>query len=272
MLCEALDVSRGTFYNHILRNKREDTTYAEHRSELREVIQKIYDKSNQIFGAKKIFAVMEEQGFHTSPRMVQELMHEMGLKSIRQGAKNSYNKEQRKLTNHVNQQFKVTQPDEVWVSDVTYFRFSDKKFYICAVIDLFARKVISYRIGKSNSTQLVKSTFRAAYENRCPAHSLIFHTDRGTNYRAAAFCTYLKSLGVTQSFSKAYTPYDNSVMESFFSSLKREELYRSKYRSENEFMVFYNEQRPHAVNQYKTPAQKESEYYCKNKEKPGTSN
>ena len=122
MLCEALDVSRGTFYNHILRNKREDTTYAEHRSELREVIQKIYDKSNQIFGAKKIFAVMEEQGFHTSPRMVQELMHEMGLKSIRQGAKNSYNKEQRKLTNHVNQQFKVTQPDEVWVSDVTYFQ------------------------------------------------------------------------------------------------------------------------------------------------------
>lgn len=279
MLCEALDVPCGTFYNHILRNKRENTTYAEHRDKLRKVIQKIYDESNQIFGAKKIFAILKEQGYHTSPEMVQELMREMGLTSIRQGAKSSYNKEQRQFTNHVNQQFTVTRPNEVWVSDVTYFRFNDKKFYICAVLDLFARRVIAYKIGKSNSTQLVKSAFRAAYENRCPPQPLIFHTDRGTNYRADAFCTYLKSLGVTQSFSKAYTPYDNSVMESFFSNLKREELYRSKYRSENEFraavdkyMVFYNEQRPHATNQYKTPAQKESEFFRKPEENLAVSN
>ncbi|WP_330587543.1 IS3 family transposase [Acutalibacter sp. 1XD8-36] len=201
----------------MLRNKRENTSYAQRRKELCDVIQQIYDESNQIFGAKKIFAIMKEKGYHTSPDMVQELMGEMGLTSARQGAKNTYNKEQRKFTNHVNQQFNVTCPDEVWGSDVTYFRFHEKKFYICAVIDLFARRVIAYRIGKSNSTQLVKSTFRTAYENRCPTQPLIFHTDRGTNYRAAAFCSYLKSLGVTQSFSKAYTPYDNSVMESFFS-------------------------------------------------------
>ncbi len=272
MLCEALDVPRGTFYNHILRNKRENTSYAHRRKELCAVIQQIYDESNQIFGAKKIFAIMKEKGYHTSPEMVQELMGEMGLTSARQGAKNIYNKEQRKFINHVNQQFNVTRPDEVWVSDVTYFRFHEKKFYICAVIDLFARRVIAYRIGQSNSTQLVKSTFRAAYENRCPAQPLIFHTDRGTNYRAAAFCGYLKSLGVIQSFSKAHTPYDNSVMESFFSNLKREELYRAKYRSENKFraavdkyIVFYNEQRPHATNQCKTPLQKEGEFFSKHK-------
>lgn len=179
---------------------------------------------------------MKEKSYHTSPDMVQELMVEIGLTSVRRGAKSTYNKEQRKLTNYVNQQFNVTRPDEVWVSDVTYFRFHEKKFYICAVIDLFARRVIAYSIGKSNSTHLVKSTFRAAYENRCPTQPLIFHTDRGTNYRAAAFCSYLKLLGVTQSFSKAHTPYDNSVTESFFSNLKREELYRAKYRSENEFL------------------------------------
>ena len=68
----------------------------------------------------------------------------------------------------------------------------------------------------------------------------------------------------TQPFSRAHIPYDNSVMEAFFSNLKREELYRTKYRSENEFrtavdtyMVFYNEQRPHAKNGYKTPFKKE---------------
>lgn len=155
----------------------------------------------------------------------------------------------------------------MWVNDITYFRFNDKKFYICAVIYLFARKVIAYRIGKSNSTQLVKSTFRAAYENRKPTGVLMFHTDRGMNYRAKTFCAYLKSLGVTQSFSKAHVPYGNSVMESFFSNLKRKELYRSKYRSENEFrtavdkyITFYNEERPHATNQYRTPAQKEADF------------
>ena len=121
--------------------------------------------------------------------------------------------------------------------------------------------------------QWVKSTFRTAYESRKPAQPLIFHTYRDTNYRAKAFCVYLKSLGATQSFSRAHIPYDNSVMESFFSNLKREELYRAKYRSENEFraavdkyICFYNEQRPHATNQYKTPVLKGREFLGKLKE------
>lgn len=93
------------------------------------------------------------------------------------------------------------------------------------------------------------------------------------------FLCYGERILFTQSFSKAYTPYDNSVMESFFSNLKREELYRSKYRSENElraavdkYMIFYNEQRPHATNQYKTPAQKESEFFRKPEENLAVSN
>ena len=273
MLCETLEVPRGTFYNHILRNKREHTWYAERREELREAIQRIYDDSHQIFGSEKIAAVMKEEGYKVSAEMVRELMQEMSLVSIRQGAKRVYEKEQRKLKNHLNQQFTAARPDEVWVSDVTYFRFNSKSFYICAIIDLFARKVISYKISESNSTQLVKSTFRMAYERRCPKHPLMFHTDRGANYKSKTFCHFLKSLGVTQSFSKAHVPYDNSVMESFFSSLKREKLYRTKYRSENEFraavdkyMVFYNEQGPHARNKYKTPAQMEADFLIKQAE------
>ena len=114
----------------------------------------------------------------------------------------------------------------------------------------------------------MKSTFKKAYESRKPAGQLLFHTDRGSNYRSYAMCSYLREFGVIQSFSKAGVPYDNSVMESFFSSLKREELYRTKYRSEAEFraavdayMVFYNERRPHAKNGYKTPMKLESIYF-----------
>lgn len=268
MLCDALQVPRGTFYNYIFRNKRDNTWYAKRREELRIRIQEIYDESNQIFGAGKIAAVMKEEGCQVSQEMVRKLMREMGLLNIRQDAKKVYEKERLSIKNHLNQQFDVTKPNEVWVSDVTYFCCKDIKYYICAIIDLYARKVVGYRVGKKNSTQLVKSTFKQAYESRKPESGLTFHTDRGSNYRSYAMCSYLRELGVVQSFSKAGVPYDNSVMESFFSSLKREELYRTKYRSETEFraavdkyMVFYNERRPHTKNGYKTPMKLEAIYF-----------
>ena len=106
--------------------------------------------------------------------------------------------------------------------------------------------------------------------NRQPHTDLIFHTDRGFNYTSKTMADYLKSLNITHSFSRPYVPYDNSVMESFFSSMKREELYRTKYKSEKEFrqavdkyILFYNTKRPHKKLQYKTPEQKEHEYALK---------
>lgn len=267
MLCEALDIPRGTYYNHILRNKRDNTWYAKRRETLREQIQEIYDESNQIFGAAKITAVLHRRDIKTSVNMVRQLMSDMGLVSIRQDAKKYYNDNARRHKNYLNQEFNTTAPDQVWVSDVTYFKCNNEQYYICAVIDLYARKIISYKIGKINSTQLVKTTFKIAYEERKPSTSLIFYTDRGSNYISKGLNDYLKSLQITHSFSRAYVPYDNSVMESFFASLKREELYRKKYRSEKEFykavddyIEFYNEQRPHAKLQYNTPNQKEREY------------
>lgn len=136
ILCDALKVPRGTFYNYFFRNKRDNTWYAKRREELRIRIQQIYDESKQIFGAGKITAVMKEEGYKVSQEMVRELMRDMGLLSIRQDAKKVYAKERRSLKNHLNQQFEVTRPNEVWVSDVTYFLCKDIKFYICAIIDL----------------------------------------------------------------------------------------------------------------------------------------
>lgn len=268
MLCDALKVSRGTFYNHMLRNKRDHTWYAKRREMLRLRIQEIFDDNRQIFGAAKITAILKDDGYRTSVTMVRELMRDMGLTSIRQDAKALYDKERRTYKNHLNQQFHAERPNQLWVGDVTYFRFGDHKFFICVILDLYARKAIACRISTRNSTQLVKSTFKLAYESRNPGNNLIFHTDRGTNYRSKSFCEYLQSRNVTQSFSKAHVPYDNSVMESFFASMKREELYRTKYRSEKEFraaveayIVFYNSKRPHAKNNYETPDKKEKHYW-----------
>lgn len=266
-LCEAMQVDRGTFYNHIFRNKKDNTWYSERREILREEILKIYEENRQIFGASKITAILKQNGYQTSKRTVAFLMHDMGLQSVRHRAKAIYEKEV-KNKNKVKQQFQTSRPNEIWVSDVTYFKTQYNSYYICVILDLYSRKIISYRIALNNSTQLVKSTFKAAYDSRQPKEGIVFHSDRGSNYRSKTFCNYLKSLNIVQSFSRAYTPYDNSVVESFFSSLKREELYRSKYRSDKEFkkavaeyITFYNTKRPHSNNNYRTPDAKEADYY-----------
>lgn len=118
MLCEALKIPRGTFYNFILRNKRDNTWYSKRQEELRIKIQEIYDENNQIFGAAKIAAVLKDQGYRTSDKTVGKLMRDMGLISIRQDAKSIYDKEQRKFKNRLNQQFNVSVPNEVCY---TYF-------------------------------------------------------------------------------------------------------------------------------------------------------
>lgn len=268
ILCEALNVSRGTFYNHVLRNKKQNTICVQRKEELREKIQKIYDDSNQIFGACKIMAVLKEQGVKASEKTIRLLMRDMGIKSIRQEAKSLYDKEKKRNRNLLQQQFNPLRPNQVWVSDITMFRFKEKNFYICVILDLYSRAVVGYKIGIKNSTQLTKSTFKLAYINRQPQSGLMFHSDNGGNYCCRTFQTYLIKLNVEQSFSRPYVPYDNSVMESFFASMKREELYRRKFKSENEFykavadyIIFYNEKRPHYQNSYRTPLKKEQDYY-----------
>lgn len=267
MICDALDIARGTYYNHILRNKRDNTWYAKRRETLRLQIQEIFDENSQIFGARKIAAILQNKGVKVSDEMVRELMKDMGLVSIRQEAKKLYTDDMKRHKNYLNQEFDPDAPNQVWVSDITYFKCNGKAYYICVIIDLYARKVIAYKAGKKNSTQLIKTAFKQAYACRQPSPSLIFHTDRGANYCSKTLNDYIKSLGITRSFSRPYVPYDNSVVESFFASLKREELYRKKYRTENElyqaiddYMEFYNTRRPHAKIQYKTPEQKDREY------------
>ncbi len=185
-------------------------------------------------------------------------------KTIRNGKR----KEQKFFTSTISYR-----PNQVWVSDITIFKFSDKYYYLCAIIDLFSRKIISYRISQSSSTQLLTKTFRQAYSERKPETGLMFHSDRGTQYISYTFVRLLETLGVKQSLSRTGRPHDNAVSEAFFSILKKEELYRRHYKSEidmiqgiHRFINFYNNERPHSTLQYKTPVQKEQEYWDKKKE------
>lgn len=267
VLCDALNVARGTFYNHIKRNKRDNVWYKKRREILCDEIRRIFDENNQIFGARKITAILKNNGEAISEEYVRKLMIEMNLISIRTNSKKEYLSDKRRR-NILKQHFKTDCPNVAWVSDITYFKYSGKWFFICAILDLYSRKVIAYKIGTSNSTQLTKSTMKISIESRKPTSDLIFHSDNGGNYTSHTFTKYLADNNIIHSFSKARNPYDNSVAESFFSSLKREELYRRKFKSESEFkdsvheyIDFYNTRRPHATINYKTPKQFELKYY-----------
>ncbi|MEG1875700.1 MAG: IS3 family transposase, partial [Angelakisella sp.] len=156
-------------------------------------------------------------------------------------------------------------PNQIWVSDITCFKLNTKYFYTCIILDLFSRKIVAYRISKKNSTQLVSATFRQAYDVRSPKDGLIFHSDRGVQYASYSFRRLLSEHGVIQSFSASGKPHDNAVVEAFFASMKREELYRRSYSSEkafrsgvDEYISFYNKRRPHFSLNYKSPEQFEA--------------
>ena len=191
-------------------------------------------------------------------------MHERGLHCIRQSAKATYERLSAERVNIVARQFNVGKPNSVWVGDVTYFCVKGRMFYVCAIMDLYSRRIIAYRISTSNSTRLTKSTMSDALAIRQPAAGLVFHSDQGTNYTARAYRELLTKHGIVQSFSASGRPQDNAVIESFFRNLKTEELYRHDYRSFNEFkagvkeyVLFYNEKRPHRANNGMTPCAKD---------------
>lgn len=270
VICSALRMSKGTYYNHKLRGKHGNTKDKLRRNELTPVVEEIYHESNQIYDPGKVAAVMNDRGYSVGVATISKIMHENGWFSIRGGAKALYEMNQKRKENILKRQFTVSRPNEVWVSDVTYYTYNQIRYYICVVIDLFARKVVSWKISKKNSTQLTKKTFMQAYSSREITGDLLFHSDQGSNFVSKTFMNYLKELDVKQSFSKPGRPYDNSVCESFFSNFKQEELYRHEYktaedlkRSINKYMVFYNNERPHSVIRYQTPNKVEAKYYDK---------
>ena len=164
--------------------------------------------------------------------------------------------------NILRQQFQADRPNQIGVSDVTCFKLGNHYLYTCMILDLFSCKVIAYKISKKNSTQLITSTFKIAWEQRTPEAKLIFHSHRGSQYTSHRFRQLLHERFIVQSFSNSGKPHDNAVAESFFASLKRENLYRKEYKSENafrtgvaEYIQFYNEKRPHRLLKNRTPCQ-----------------
>ena len=266
-LCEAVSVSRGTFYNHIFR-RADPTAHEQEQLQLMRLVQQVFDDSQQRYGAEKIRVTLAESGIHASTKRIRAIMQELNLQSIRTASKKEYKRRQQyQKRNLLNQNFSAECPNQIWVSDFTYFKVKDHWLYFCIILDLYSRKIIGFRISKNASTNLITATFRGAYEARgCPT-GLAFHSDRGKQYTSAAFTSLLEKSGVKQSFSASGKPHDNAVAETFFATFKKEEAYRREYTSEQSFrksveqyIQFYNNVRPHQTLKYKTPQAFEDSY------------
>ncbi len=175
-------------------------------------------------------------------------------------------------TNHLQQDFNQKAPHLVWVSDITYIKAGGKWYYLCIVMDLYSRKVISWHISARADVELVITVFRKAYKKRNAPYGLMFHSDWGTQYTTFTFRQLPNSLNVVQSFSKKGYPYDNACCECFFKYLKKEKTDRKCYRSLQELQLsifeyiegYYNSKRPHGTLNMLTPNEAEDLYWEQN--------
>ena len=167
--------------------------------------------------------------------------------------------------NILSQKFNQFAPNKAWVCDFTYIRAAGRFYYLCVILDLFSRKVISHKLSCKIDTKLAIDTVNSAVAARGKSKGIIFHTDRGCQFTSAEFRRHLEHLNMIQSFSAKGHPYDNAVMECFFKYLKKEEIHRKSYTSFDELQLavfqyingFYNSVRPHSHNNGLTPNQAE---------------
>lgn len=232
----------------------------------------IYADYDKRLGAYKVQHILKrDYGINISVGRVYRLMRSMELPQMStiKPKPSCLRTDNGVCTNHLQQQFSQDSPNLVWVSDITYLKAGGKWYYLCVVIDLFSRKVLSWHLSGKADVTLVMTTFQKAYESRNTPYGLMFHSDRGTQYTAFAFRQLLDSLNVVQSFSKKGYPFDNAVCECFFKYLKREETNRRTYHTFNELRLsvfeyiegFYNSRRPHGSLGYLTPNEMESTYW-----------
>jgi len=156
--------------------------------------------------------------------------------------------------------------NQQWVADLTYIRVGKEWRYLATVMDLYSRRIICWSLGRSKNTKLTIAALKKAIEKRQPEKGLIFHTDRGSEYRSYEVQKVLNQYGIIPSMNRPYRSIDNAEMESFFKSLKGDVIRGNVYLSENSLRQhlrsyinhFYNTERLHSSLGYRSPIEFEA--------------
>ena len=182
----------------------------------------IFAENRNIYGARRLKRALAREGLIVSRRRIGRLMKELSLtcKTKKKFRITTDSKHQLPISpNLLNREFNVTQPDKYYVGDITYIYIESGWLYLAVVIDLFSRKVVGWSMADNMRATLVNNALLMAIWQRKPAHGLVWHTDRGSQYASDSHREILQAHGIKQSMSRKGNCWDNAVSESFFHSV-----------------------------------------------------
>ena len=260
-MCHVLEVSRSNYYRY---KKNPESLRQKANVKLLDSINKVHKMSRYTYGSPRITIELREQGDTCSKNRVARIMRENDIKAktARKFKVTTNSKHNMPISeNLLNQNFSVSTPDRVWVSDITYIRTLEGWLYLSIILDLYSRKIIGWSVSDRITKKVVTDALLKAIWNRKPSKGLIVHSDQGSQYASIEFRNIIKRFGFKQSMSGKGNCYDNAVAESFFHTIKTECVYSEVYNSKAEaksaifdyIEIFYNRQRRHSTIGYMSP-------------------
>ena len=263
-LCLHLEVSASGYYDWQRRRISPGLRAVEDQA-LTQEIDQIHRRSRQTYGAPRIEKELRKKGRCHGRNRVARLMKDKGLCGRQKGRyrvqTTDSNHDQPIAPNRLAQAPKATGPNQLWVADITYIQTKEGWLYLAAILDLYSRKIVGWAMSERiDSVLVLKALAMALLHRHAPAHVLL-HTDRGVQYASSDYRKALRQAGLIASMSRRGNCYDNAAMESFWSTLKLELVYRccfdtrAQARSQifDYIETFYNRQRAHSALDYLSP-------------------
>jgi transposase InsO family protein len=276
-ICAVLPIAPSTYFRHKVeqRDPTRRSTRARRDAVLRAIIRRIYEEHHFVYGPRKVWKQMGREGLRAARCRVRRLMREMGLAGAVRGRAWTTTTHTRPEADRpldlVDRHFTATRPNQLWVSDFTYVATWRGFVYVAFVIDVFARRIVGWRVSSSLATDFVLDALEQAIYDRCDeaTDGLVHHSDRGTQYLSMRYTDRLADAGIAPSVGSRGDSYDNALAESIIGLFKTEVIRRLgpwRHLEAVEFATldwvdWFNHRRLLEPIGYVPPAEYEARYY-----------
>lgn len=271
MACRVASVSRQAFNDWRARQAAGPSDADVDDARLVNAMVDIAEEFDQTFGSPRMTAELRRRGWRVNHKRVERLMADNGIVGVHKPAKVRTTipaEAAPPLPDLIGRNFAVGAPDVAWVGDITYIPTDQGWLYLASVLDLGSRRLLGYSMADHMRTELVTDALAMAAAARGgQVQGVTFHGDRGSQYLSGDHRQALEALGMVQSVGRTGVCWDNSVAESFWSSLKRELVHRYRFadRATARRAIFawintYNHRRLHSSLGYQPPVEWEHHY------------